>query len=553
MQRTGLWKGYNARVTFEWLLVAGVLGGSLSPLLTFARLFQMKEWRLDRLGEHLRREGWITSLFGRVRATIGMAYVFFVLFVLAIARTTLGEWNDLALNLGILLIATSPLLLFTLCALSVFDIVRPSRRAPVWTSKAILLVSTALMIDAVTCVWVARDAFETFFVEKIMVLPLIPLLQPVFVLLAWLLWKPVDFAMKGRLLSSAAARRASLTNATVIGIVGSVGKTTTKELLKCVLQDLHPIATPDHVNTELGVASWLLKTITQGDVRAWRAAPQQAIPLLIVEMGAYRKGEIATLCRVAQPTIGVVTALGSDHLALFGSEEAIVDANAEILHALPKDGHAFFLSDNSASASLKDRAPCAVTLAGSADATVIHTDRGLTLESDGTRFAVALHGAHNAGNAMLAVAVARHMGIADERIRELLAGYRGSAHTFHLKKERGVLVMDDTYNVSPLSFKAALDWANGRDERPRVLLTSGLLETGADEKRFLKELGAAAKKSVDRVVFTTDAGRSAFAEGFGKDVELLSSSSASVPDDGLLLCVGRMPQTTLRRLLPRKR
>lgn len=528
---------------FEWLLVNGILLGSLSPLLTFARLFQMKEWRLDRLGEHLRREGWITSLFGRARATIGIAYVALVTLVLSIARTAIGEWNDLAFNLGILLVGSIPLLTVIFGVLSMIDLARPSRRIPTWTSKAILIVASAILLIVATCTYVVFSISQQSFSEELILLPFIPLLQPAFVLLAWLLWKPVDWILKNRLLTNAAIHRNTFDDARVIGIVGSVGKTTTKELLKCVLADLSPITTPEHVNTELGVASWIMKNVPAGADK----------PLLIVEMGAYRKGEIATLCRVAQPTVGVVTALGSDHLALFGSEEAIVDANAEILDVLPKDSHAFLLSDNMASASLKERVQCTVTLAGSADAKVIHTDRGLTLESNGARFAVALHGMHNAGNAMLAVAVARHMGIADERIRELLAKYRGSAHTFHLKKERGVLVMDDTYNVSPLSFKAALDWAKGRDERPRVLLTSGLLETGTEETRYLKELGAAAAKSVERVVFTSDAGRSAFAKGFGKDVELLSPSTASVSDDGLLLCVGRMPPATLRRLLPSDR
>lgn len=533
---------------FEWLLVIGILIGALSPLLTFARLFQMKEWRLDRLGEHLRREGWITSLFGRMRATIGIAYISFVLFTLGIAQSALGEWNELAFNLGIMIIASVPLLLAFLGVLSIVDIARPSRRMPVWTSKALLIVTTAFVFNTALCVWIALDAFSTLFAEKIILLPLIPLLQPACVLLAWLVWKPVDGFMKRRLLAKAAAHRATMKDATVIGIVGSVGKTTTKELLKCVLQDLNPITTPEHVNTELGVASWLLKTIPRGDVGA-----QHAAHLLIVEMGAYKKGEIAVLSQVAQPTIGVVTALGSDHLALFGSEDAIIDANAEILTALPQDGHAFLLGDNAASASLKQRASCAVTIAGSADATdVKDTDRGLTIDAGATRFNVALHGMHNAGNVMLAIAVARHLGVTDERIRELLAGFRGSAHTFHLKKERGVLILDDTYNVSPLSFKAALEWAKSRSERPRVLLTSGLLETGADEEKFLRELGTAAKKSVERVVFTTDAGRATFAEAFGKPVELLSAKSASsaVADDGLLVCVGRMPLSTIQRLLP---
>lgn len=404
------------------------------------------------------------------------------------------------------------------------------------TTKAQVIIGTSILLDIAVALFIIRF----FHPAALLVLP--PS-QALVVFASWFLWKPVDGALKQRLLARAARHRSSFIDAVVIGIVGSVGKTTTKELLKCVLQDLKPMATPEHVNTELGVAAWLLKQRPEnGDQKVF-----------IVEMGAYRKGEIATLCRMAQPTIAVVTALGSDHLALFGSEEAIVDANAEILAALPKDGHAFLLGDSIATKQLKKRVSCPVTIAGSADATEIRdTDRGLTIESQGSRFTVALHGQHNAGNALLAIAVARSMGINDERIRELLAGYRGSGHTFHLKKERGVLILDDTYNVSPLSFKAALDWSKSRPERPRVLLTSGLLETGPDEKRFLLDLGKAAKTSVDRVVFITAAGADDFAKGFGKTVEMLSSA-APVTDDAVLVCVGRMPPSTIQKLLPNDR
>ncbi len=466
-----------------WLIL-GILAGSLSPLLATAHLAQMKEWRWDRLVEHLRREGWARTI------------------VRVLFRGILGK-----------------------------------QRVPVWTAKAVLIVVTTLAITTMLTFSVSDNRSALL----VAALPLI-LVQPVIVFAAWLLWKPLDWFVKQRLLRRAAARRSTLVNATVIGIVGSVGKTTTKELLKCVLQDLDPAATPEHINTELGVASWLLGV-----------GATDRSPLLIVEMGAYRRGEIATLCRVAQPTIGVVTALGSDHLALFGSEEAIVETNAELLPTLPENGHLFLLGDNATTAGLKARASCPVTVAGTQQAeNVRESERGLTFERNGTRFTIALHGAHNIGNAMLAIAVAQRLGIADERIRELLAGFRGSAHTFHVKKERGVTILDDTYNVSPLSFRAALAWASARPERPRVLLTSGLLETGSAETTFLHELGTLAHKSVERVIFTTESGANAFARTFGP-VEILKNGTPPVSNDALLVCVGRMPLSTVQRLLPSNR
>jgi len=464
------------------LLILGTLLGSLSPLLAFVQLFQLKEWRLDRLREHLRRDGWIAT------------------YLRILFRGAIGK-----------------------------------QRVPVWTKKALLITLTAIAFTAALTFALPRGAATTLVLALLIIA-----LQPLSVLLAWLAWKPIDLFLKRRLLARASAHRATFVDATVVGIVGSVGKTTTKELLACLLEDMHPIVTPQHVNTELGVAAWLLTAVPRG-------AKQ---PFLIVEMGAYAKGEIATLCRVAQPTIAVVTALGSDHLALFGSEDAIVDANAEILDALPAHGKVFLYGANEQASGLARRTHLPTVTVGPADIHDIReTDRGLAFDMFNTRFNVALHGRHNANNAALGLSVARDAGIPPERLRELLARFRGAPNTFKLRTERGVMILDDTYNVSPLSFRAALEWAKLRPERPRVLLTSGLLETGAEEAHFLQELGTLASTCVERVIFTTDAGKDAFETAFDSPVESLAQAKP-VTDDALLVCVGRMPTTIIQRLLP---
>jgi len=499
------------------------------PLLTLSRLFQMKEWRWDRLHEHVRMEGWLHILFGRRRATIAIAYAFWMFLIVAI--------NLRGPNLKTIDIVFLSFLgfLMTFAVISIAQLIAPGKqRIPIWTSKTALLVLTALVLTALAAWFMLPNA-------SIIAVPLLSTVQSLILLASWSLWKPVDWTLKHLLLWRAAARRRTLKNATVIGIVGSVGKTTTKELLKCLLQDFAPITTPEHVNTELGVASWLLKNV-----------PKKAEnPFLIVEMGAYRKGEIRTLCRVAQPTMAVVTALGSDHLALFGSEEAIVDANAEILEALPEDGSVFLFGDNERTASLASRTKRTAHSTHVSDVeNVRDTDRGLSFEAYGTRFAVALHGQHNMGNTALALAVATALGVAPERLRELLAGFRGSTRTFHLRTERGIHILDDTYNVSPLSFRAALDWAKERPERPRILITSGLLETGPRENDFLHEFGIAAKDSIERAIFTTSRGASAFTQGFGTLAEILRDDTPRIPDDSLLLCVGRMPPSIIQAVLP---
>jgi UDP-N-acetylmuramoyl-tripeptide--D-alanyl-D-alanine ligase len=403
-----------------------------------------------------------------------------------------------------------------LAALSTAQILLRKQRYPQPTSKALALIATAIVINLILILSLRTQPIGY---------PLVAVIQPFIVLIAWLLWRPVDLILKKRVMDQAAQLRSQMKDVTVIGIAGSVGKTTVKELIAHLTQDLKPLVTPAHVNTEMGVAQWLTNKLL--------APTTQSPQLLIVEMGAYKKGEIALLCQIAQPTIGVMTALGSDHLALFGSEQNIIDANGELIAALPKDGHAFFYGDNDGCAELAKRAPCPVTVAAN----------GLDLTHS-------LEGRHNQLNVALAVSVARHLGIKADRINDLLKTFKPQAHTFSVKTEGGVTILDDTYNISPLSFNAALDWVSTRTESPRVLLTSGLQETGPDEERFLRELGEKASHIIDRVIFTDAHGSDVFAQAFGKPVEILNAQTSHVAARSVLLAVGRMPLSTITRLLP---
>ncbi len=412
------------------------------------------------------------------------------------------------------------------------------QKFPVRTQKAIALVAGALVLDLLAAILLSGIAPEWTATLVVLQAPVLGL--------AWLAFSPVDRLLKQRVLTAGATARRRMGHVPVIAVAGSVGKTTTKELLTHLLQDLQPLATPAHVNTEMGVAAWLSRIEREGGKPG----------VLIVEMGAYRKGEIALLCRIAQPTSGILTALGSDHLALFGSEQAIIDANAEMLDALPPNGWAVVNGDSTGARAAAHSVRCPVTITGTeSDAqpraiNLQETPNGLRFQMNGADVFVPLHGLHMIENVMLAVAAARNLGVSEARIVELLASFRTTQNTFAVRTQRGVTVLDDTYNISPLSFRAALTWAGGRPERPRVLVTAGLLETGVEEERFLRELGALAADSVERVIFLTDRGRETFAQAYGKPVELLSSATTTVHAGALLLCVGRMNPSTITRLLP---
>jgi UDP-N-acetylmuramoyl-tripeptide--D-alanyl-D-alanine ligase len=497
---------------------------SIAPLLTSLQLWQKKEWRWDRLREHLRAHGWFRQLFGSVRP---------VTVIVLVILDQFGVFRGISFEF---------LPLFALCILNAFQVVLKKQPCPTWTAKAILMAATTfLWIFGTTAVLYALAIYSRFFFATYF-LPVVALLAPLFLALTWVALSPLDRLLKRRILRKAIALRKAFPALTVIGIAGSVGKTTTKEILAHLLQGRGVLSTPEHVNSELGVAQWWLR---QSDL-----LHSGSVHVVLVEMGAYRLGEIRTLCEVMQPTIGVLTAIGSDHLGLFGSEDAICRSNAELLAALPQTGHVFINAINPACRTLVADARCRVTLVGDHGVSLFETEKGIGINLHGTVFHLPFTGLHQAQNALLAMHVAMFLKIPEPRIQELLHSAAPLAHTFSMKTEHGVTVLDDTWNSSPLSVRAALEWSGRRRERPRVLLLAPLLELGHEDKRILSELGAFARGRVERLVCTHPEQRAILQEGFQQPVEFLDRSAAPVPPGSLLLCVGRMPIASLKRMLP---
>jgi UDP-N-acetylmuramoyl-tripeptide--D-alanyl-D-alanine ligase len=492
--------------------------------LTLSRLWQIKEWRWDRLLEELRREG-LTPLFGKLRPVILMIFI-------------LG-WILQPHTLPWLILGT--LGLFSLLTITQFGVRR--QKMPVWTQKARVLTAAAFILTAIVAILCV--VFPAW-----ILLPLLPVLQPFFLAVAWVLFLPVDRYLKKRIMDQARAIRMRNPDLMVIGITGSVGKTTTKELLGHVLADLHPLVTPAHVNTEMGVAQWLIRELPR------YAATQTGKKILIVEMGAYRKGEIALMSTYVRQTIGVLTHVGTQHLALFGSQEALRDAKAEIVTTLPADGHAFLNGDNDLCRTVRPMSPSPVTLVGTDGKTdlratnIAETPKGIAFTVDGTRYDLSLHGTHNITNVLLAIAVAKHLGMDAHAIREQLKTFTPPQKTFSVREERGVRILDDTHNASAASMRAAIAWARSQPYDTKILLTAGLIELGEAQERTEREMGSLAADVFQRVIFTQPKAAGAFPAGYGKSIESPKVATRVAPDS-LLVCVGRMPASAIERLLPK--
>ncbi|MBM3227838.1 UDP-N-acetylmuramoyl-tripeptide--D-alanyl-D-alanine ligase [Candidatus Peribacteria bacterium] len=501
-------------------LLATILA-SLPPLLTFCALWQIKEWRIDRLYDHLRTEGALRQIFGIARVPLTAAWYV----TAAVGMLTGQRAADGALA--------------SLVILGAAQFLRRHQRLPVWTAKSIMVCGASVGITAAAAAVLRHSGLHA--------LPLLVLLQPLVCALVWSALLPLDTILKSKILRRAGELRKQHPNLVVIGVTGSVGKTTTKELVACAL-GADALSTPAYVNSEIGVARWLIQTLSKD---------KKTLPkVLVVEMGAYRTGEIAKLCRCAKPTIGVITYVGTQHIALFGSQEGIVRAKGELLAAVPEQGQAFLNADCERVLGMRDRCSCPVTTVGTGGNgdlqayDIEETSQGLRMRIGTTMFHVAMHGTQNASNILLAVAVAEHLGVQRNVVANRLARFKPLVGTFCVQSRDGVTVLDDTHNCSPESASAAVRWATVRDEREKVLLTSGIIEQGMESERVHRELGAQCAGTFRRVIFTNKRFAQIFEQGYGKTVEIYSDTIPRVPRGSLLVCLGRVPAKAVERMIP---
>jgi UDP-N-acetylmuramoyl-tripeptide--D-alanyl-D-alanine ligase len=500
-------------------LIILTLTASLSLLLTLTFLWQLKEWRLDRLIEHLRSEGWFAQLFGIVRPIIIAIGLGFVLI-------------DIPLDLAQDIRQISVLGLLTF--FNGMQALLRRQPYPVWTKKAIILVNTSILLNLGFLLLVPLPPYGTLF---------IPLLQSVPLLISWFAWKPIDLSLKKEIFEKARREREKYPNLTVIGITGSVGKTTTKELISHILKDSNPLTTTSRVNTDMGVANWLLKEL--------KNLPKDSTRILIVEMGAYRKGEIALLSRIAQPNIGIITYIGTQHLALFGSHEKIARAKGELFEALPQDGKAFINKESPFVSTIKERTKASVSVIDPQASGMRETPHGLECTLSNTQFRIPVHGLHNTPNILLAIACAQNFGMNGSEIAEKLSTFSMPERTFSVRKESGITILDDSHNASPESFDAAIEWTKKQPHAYKILLTPGIIELGSIEDVIHEDLGQKAQGVFDRIIFTHKTCKKAFEKGCKEVVEIFSKKSKKAPKTALVVCIGRTPPSVMTHLLPK--
>lgn len=290
---------------------------------------------------------------------------------------------------------------------------------------------------------------------------------------------------------------------TVVGLTGSSGKTTTKDMVAQLLVGLGPTVAPaGSLNNELGHPYTVLK-----------AGPHTRY--LVLELGARGLGHIRYLCGIARPRIGIVLNVGVAHLGEFGTVEAIAAAKGELIEELPPDGLAVLNADDPRVAAMADRTNARVVRVGEAETAEVRAEdialdeRGraaYTLVTPEGRAPVrlAVSGRHQVGNALAATAVARELGAPLRDLAEALGRLRlVSARRMDVfDRPDNVTVIDDSYNANPASTAAALRALAAMARGRRAVAVLGYLaELGEYERAGHEEVGRlAAELGVDLLV-----------------------------------------------------
>ncbi len=288
----------------------------------------------------------------------------------------------------------------------------------------------------------------------------------------------------------------------VVGITGSTGKTIAKEMVADVLARTHvTLRNEGNLNSETGLPMTLLRMDSGHE-------------MAVLEMSMYTEGEIARLAEIAVPEVGVVLAVHPTHLERAGSIEAIARAKSELPAALPRDGLAVLNADDARVAAMREVTPAAVRTFGVESAADVRAVDVVPEGSAGTVFTLVAPwgrrrlragtpGRHLVPHALAAAAVGEWMGVPLDEVEAALAAGSRAPHRMEITETvSGATLIDDTYNASPISMGAALDFLEETPLRSgrRYAVLGDMLELGPDEERLHRELGARAARVVDALV-----------------------------------------------------
>lgn len=295
----------------------------------------------------------------------------------------------------------------------------------------------------------------------------------------------------------------------IIGITGSYGKSSTRHLVAQLLRQKYHVSTPDRsINTSLGIAKWLLRHY-QGE------------EIVILEYGAYAKGEIRLLATYFKPKIAVITGLTKQHLGLFGNYKNLIKAKTELLEGLDQNGTIYYNADNldvkkMVRAFLKNSHARAFAYS----AKDIAFDTGASLIKgvyQGIAFQTKLLGSHYRENIAGAARLASDLDVGSQAIVKGLNSFSPRSGFITLfTHQSGARIIDDSKTANPLGVKAALNILKEIKNCKKIMIFGGIVDLGSESDTIHQELASYAKNIIDCCCYVGDVGKTQWCDVFGE-------------------------------------
>lgn len=293
----------------------------------------------------------------------------------------------------------------------------------------------------------------------------------------------------------------NLNNLEVIGITGSYGKTSCKNILNTILNTKYDaVTTPKNFNTKYGLIITINNNLDKFN------------QYFIAEMGAFKRGSINALCKMVKPKYGILTTIGEAHLETFGSSDNIIKGKFELIESLPSNGTAVLNYDDLKQRNYKLKNNCKVLWISLENKNVYAyannikmSYKGMSFEvyfegdKNGYLFETKLLGKPNVYNILEAIALGRYLGIEIEKLQYATKTLQSIEHRLELKKMGDINIIDDAYNSNPVGAKMALDVLKLMPGK-KIIVTPGMIELKDKQNYYNKEFGKQISKVCDEVV-----------------------------------------------------
>lgn len=383
----------------------------------------------------------------------------------------------------------SMLFFILFCSLFITNLFTAKQKTPLKYTKRMtrLLIVFGILVAFITW-WLQYIGFMYVPYLSFGLIGILPILLPFILVLAYFITYPIEKIISNSYIKKAKKKLDCHNDLKVIGITGSYGKTSLKNILGTILSEKYKVcASPSSYNTPLGIAKTVLSNLENGD------------EIFIAEMGAKQRGDIKELCDIVHPQIGIITGIGNQHLLTFGSIENVAKTKGELADYLAaNDGKLFVNVDFKAAQNLANNYKNTIKSS-------IFCDYGVFAEniktsSKGSEFDLSiggekincktiLLGQHNISNILIAARVAAELGLSLQEIADGISKLATISHRLEILKSTSTYtIIDDAYNSSVEGSKASLDVLSKFDGQ-KFIITPGLVELGKEQFNSNFEFG----------------------------------------------------------------